>query len=280
MSAIGLLTVTLLSGALAAVMSVIAWRVSREERARADARTSALAAEIHAERLETRVGVPAAASACHPTFGIRAQLPPRRQAAVRTPASRLRAVMIDDLPLRDAHVPSVAAPEPPRLAVTAGSSGLRFATVGAIGIFVVGALAALAVLLSPGPRTAPPGPFPATASGDIVADAQPLELMALGHERDGDRLIVRGVVRNLSSGAGVDRLAAVVFVFNRDGKFVMSARAAVQAGALDPDHESTFVVAIPNAGDVSRYRVSFHAADERVVPHIDKRRLNAVARAQ
>jgi hypothetical protein len=44
-----LLIVTLLSLALAATMSLVAWRVVREERRRSDARVAALAAEIHGE---------------------------------------------------------------------------------------------------------------------------------------------------------------------------------------------------------------------------------------
>ena len=45
----------------------------------------------------------------------------------------------------------------------------------------------------------------------------PLELIALGHERDGDGLTVRGVVRNPRPDPTVDQLTAVVMLFNRDG---------------------------------------------------------------
>ena len=65
------------------------------------------------------------------------------------------------------------------------------------------------------------------------AEAVPLELLALGHDRTGDELTVRGVIRNPSSGVAGDRLTAVVFLFNRDGGFLTSGRATLwnRAGA-------------------------------------------------
>jgi hypothetical protein len=277
MNGIVLLAVTLLSAALAMVMSVIAWRVAREERRRAEVRILALAAEIHDESAM----MPELDS--HPAIGIRAEPPrpdpappPRAPAAVTTlmPATSV----IDDLTLRDAPVPALpvrgdlfAAPDQPV------PSGVRFAAAAAVGILAVGTAAALAVVLGTGPLTAPAKAVPAPAN--TGADTLPLELVALGHDRDGDRLTVRGVVRNPAAGAPIDRLVAVVFVFDRDGGFVTSARAAVEAAALRPGDESPFVVTMAGAGDISRYRVSFRT-DERVVPHIDKRDRSAMARAQ
>ena len=45
--------------------------------------------------------------------------------------------------------------------------------------------------------------------------AAPLELIALGHERDADGLTVRGVLRNPSSGSEISHLTAVVLLFDR-----------------------------------------------------------------
>jgi hypothetical protein len=238
MSAIVLFIVTVLSAALAAVMSAIAWRVAREEKKRAEARISALAAEIHGQ-----------------------------------------SGAIQDLPLREAPVAAGSSThlfepgEPP------ASTGFRLAVGAALGVFVVGTAAAAVVWLSAGPPTAPVGPVPAVVSQQATPESWPLELVALGHDREGDQLTVRGVVRNPASASAVDRLTAVVFVFNHDGGFVTSARATVATAGLDPGRESTFVVAIPNAGAISRYRVSFRT-DDRVVPHIDKREPSAMARVQ
>src|SRR5262249_30210983 len=98
----------------------------------------------------------------------------------------------------------------------------------------------------------------------------PLELVALGHERDGDRLTVRGVVRNPAAGTVVDGVAAVVFLVGRDGSFITSGRTDVESGRLAPGSESRFVVTLPTTTDVGRYRVSFRT-DDRVIPHVDRR---------
>jgi hypothetical protein len=46
----------------------------------------------------------------------------------------------------------------------------------------------------------------------------------------------------------------------------------VQSSSLRPGGETTFVVTVPGAGDVGRYRVSFRT-DDRIVPHVDRRKL-------
>jgi len=109
------------------------------------------------------------------------------------------------------------------------------------------------------------------AAAAATAPAQiPLELIALGHEREADRLTVRGVVRGSAPAGEKGPLTAVVLLFNREGGFIASGRAEVQPGATDPAGERTFVVTVPSAGDVGRYRVSFRS-DDHIVPHVDKR---------
>jgi len=98
----------------------------------------------------------------------------------------------------------------------------------------------------------------------------PLELVALSHDRDGNQLTVRGIVRNPAAGMEMDRLTAVVVLFGQDGNVVSTTRTAVASPALIPGGESTFAVTIADAQDVARYRVSFRS-DERVVAHVDRR---------
>ena len=241
-----LLFVTVISILLAAIMSVVAWHSSREERRRSDARIAALAAEIHDG----------------PTPG---------------PAVVARA---GDL---------FAARQPAR-------SGFRVATVAAAGLFVCATAAALAVVSSGVSKGASSGvstnasshasPSAARAADRSVqatlahvengvevantATPQPIELVALGHEREGDRLTVRGIVRNPSSGAALDHVTAVVLLFREDGGFLGSGRATVESQALGPGGETAFAVTVPGASNVGRYRVSFRCED-RVVPHIDRR---------
>jgi hypothetical protein len=142
----------------------------------------------------------------------------------------------------------------------------RMALTLALGVFVVGSAAALAVVLTAGSRTAGSPPVVATPpSADV-----PVELLALGHERNGDTLTVRGVVRNPPAAATMSGLVAVVFVFNREGNFVASGRSPVAGTTLDPGAESAFVVSVPGMNDIGRYRVSFKT-DDRVVAHVDQR---------
>jgi len=226
-----LLLVTVISIALASVMGLVSWRIAGEERRRSEARIAALAAEIH--------GVPSGPSR----------------------------IVATDLDFR----PGAAAPSGSDMFAAASQvqEGRRWPAVVAAGVFVVAAAGALVIVLSGGSNgtthaSNQPVPAPAPAA------ALPLELVALGHERDGDRLIVRGVVRNPASGAAIDRLTAVVFLFNREGGFLTSGRVMIDPSTLRPGGESIFVVTVPGAGDVGRYRVSFRS-DDRIVPHVDRR---------
>jgi hypothetical protein len=237
-----LILVTLVSLLVAVVMSVIAWRAAGEERRRSEARVSALAAEIHGADWDLRsepedvTPVPMAADGL---FG----------------------------------------------AVQPAPSASRFAVIVAVGVIVVGSVATLGLLSSSGSHRATraqagvsiensvSGETPANAGNAVPRDGAtplPLELVALGHDRDGDRLTVRGVVRNPSAGTAVNRLTAVVLMFNHEGGFLGSGRATVESSVLAPGGESTFVVTVPGAAAVGRYRVSFRT-DDRVVPHVDRR---------
>jgi hypothetical protein len=111
---------------------------------------------------------------------------------------------------------------------------------------------------------------PEGTSPVAVGPNSPLELVSLSHARQNDRLAVSGLVRNPVSGAPVEKLSAVVFLFDRMGSFVTSARAHVDFLKLGAGDESPFVVSIDAPATVSRYRVSFRT-DDGVVPHIDRR---------
>ena len=231
-------SVSLVSLLVATVMSVITWRLLRVERLRSSARVAALAAEIH--------DVPA-------------------DAATNVPAREV----VDDFVLR--RTPATApndmfASAPPRP---------RWQIAAAAALFVVGMVAAAMVLTSEEDRS---GGSQAAAGDPAAIDARPghstavapLELVALGHERDSDGLTVRGVLRNPAGGAELSHLSAVVLLFNRDGRYVATGRAPVQAATLVPGGETTFVVTVSGAPEVERYRVSFRTEQD-VVPHIDRR---------
>jgi hypothetical protein len=225
-----LILITLISLAVAGTMSVVAWRVAREERRRSEARIAALAADIRAVDVD---------------------LPLSTAADAASSASMFTYIQ-----------PVTALP--------------RLATVVLAGVLVVGTGAALLVALGRSGDVAAHSvskPVAGAAGSQSTAPpqtARALELVALGHERVRDQLTVRGIVRNPVNGSPVNQLTAVVLVYDRAGGFLTTGRALVQAPSLGPGGESTFLVTIPGAADVGRYRVSFRSED-RVIPHVDTR---------
>jgi hypothetical protein len=114
-----------------------------------------------------------------------------------------------------------------------------------------------------------------SAAGAVAA--APLELISMRHTREGGTLTVSGIVRNPRTGRTAGSIAAMVSAFDRAGALVMSRQAPLELLTLGPGEESPFVVTIPHAGDVGRYRVSFRT-DAGIVRHVD-RRATPVARA-
>jgi hypothetical protein len=152
---------------------------------------------------------------------------------------------------------------------------MKYLPFAALGVFVAGAAVAFAVVAGSGPRRfvtiRTDGPPAAQASANA-----PLELLALEHDRDGDRFIVRGIVRN-PTGAPIDGLAAVVSVFGRDGGLITRGHAEMPVSTLEPGAETPFVVTVSGADDVDRYHVSFRTAAG-IVPHLDRRARGVMAR--
>lgn len=119
---------------------------------------------------------------------------------------------------------------------------------------------------------------PVAASAAPPADAAavgtagvPLELMSLRHERDGEKLTVTGLVLNPRQGARVERVSAVVYVFDPAGTFLASGRALLDYTTLDPGDESPFVVSVKVPGKIGRYRVGFRGQNGAVMGHVDRR---------
>ncbi|HEY7172370.1 MAG TPA: FxLYD domain-containing protein [Vicinamibacterales bacterium] len=226
-----MLIITFTACFVAITMTVLAWRVLREDRRRMDARVAALAAELND------------GSATHPSEVALTEAPH---------------VPVDHL---FANADTEGDRPRPRLAAIVGGGALVVGTVGALLLFVTSGARPAA---STGAKAKPAAAAAATAPA-----SSPLELVALGHEREDDRLTVRGIVRNPAGGHAITDVTAVVMLFNQQGGFVTSGRAAIQ-GALAPGGEAPFTVTVPGAADVGRYRVSFRTT-EGVLPHIDRR---------
>ena len=130
----------------------------------------------------------------------------------------------------------------------------------AIGIAIVG-LALSAVYLWNRP----------TAARQTAESApRPLELVTLRHERQGDTLVITGLVRNPPDAAAINGLVAVAFTFDKQGTFLTTGRSVLDFPQLKSGEESPFSITIPQAGGVGRYRVSFRT-EAGIVPHVDRR---------
>ena len=140
----------------------------------------------------------------------------------------------------------------------AAAAIIAFVAAGAVG--AAGAFALNRDAATPAAPIATPAP---------VADV-PLELVALGHDRSGTGLTVRGIVRNPAGSASRGGLSAFVQIYDDRGGLLTTGSAPLASAALGPGAESTFVIVVPNADRVERYRVSFRSADN-VIPHLDRR---------
>lgn len=147
-----------------------------------------------------------------------------------------------------------------------GRPAIKAAVIGAMVVtIVIGAIIGARMSDNAAASTTP-------TRNDAIATnaAAPLELMSMRHQRQGTTLTVSGLVRNPAQGVEVNGITAVVFAFDRTGAFLASGRAALDLSALGPGDESAFVVNIPNALDVARYRVTFRSGSG-VVRHVDRR---------
>lgn len=108
--------------------------------------------------------------------------------------------------------------------------------------------------------------------------AAPLELLSLTHAPAGAGLTITGLVQNPPGGAALTDVTAVALLFASDGAFIASGRAPLDFKRLDPGSESPFIVKVPAAKRVARYRVSFRQPDGAVIAHVDRRNGPPVAR--
>jgi hypothetical protein len=239
-----LLGITVVSLVVALVMSVTAWRLMREEKQRSAARIAALAWAA-ADDQPVMIDLPIAERKIEPA---RAPWKPAGVQAVAEPAP----VMTSSV----SHASGFLGVAPQQ-----SDSGNRQKSLAVAAVVFFACLAGGTAWV----MSAPEG-----TTAVAVGPNSPLELVSLSHARQNEKLAVSGLVRNPVSGKPVERLSAVVFLFDRAGTFVTSSKAHVDFLKLGAGDESPFVVSIDAPATVSRYRVSFRT-DEGVVPHIDRR---------
>jgi len=280
-----LLTVTILSLAMAIATAFLVAKLTREERARSAARVSALSAMAAEPASDVQFAAPVPRAL--PTLRVDPPQPsrpteapePRRRTAERpeeprrTPRMPVRA--LDDLDLRPASVSSTSVVGVSHLFEEAAAPspwGRRFAVIGALAAVVVTVSVVLASMHSSATAGSPLNPQQQPAVGSST-----LELVSLHHSQEPQRLVITGLVQNPRSGGALSHVVATAFVFGPDGAFLTSSRAPLDFTTLSPGDESGFVINIPVTGSVARYRVGFRTEDGHVIEHVDKRTPNALA---
>ena len=290
-----LLIVTLIALALGAVMSLAAWRLLRDSRARSAARVEALQALAHGEAAHAsaapfrRLGDADEELADQRHWDLALRRDDDRPAVSVTAAPTILTAV--PAPVRLAQTPPPARLGPPQPlaarvtlrhvepaqdlisssamfgaeAAPAAPSRRWFALVAVAGVMVLGAGAAYSL------RTW--DVFGAIANAAASPrDTQPLELLSLRHATDdAGTFTVTGLVHNPQSGRPLRGVVAVIYLFDQQGRFLSSGRAAIDVPAFQPGDESPFIVKIPAVGAVTRYRVGFRYTDGAVVAHVDRR---------
>jgi hypothetical protein len=236
-----LVVTSFVSLVLAVVMSVVAWKLLRHGRLRTSARVETL------ERMAL-ADIPADADPLLPT-----------------------AVPEETDPIDDPWDLTFRGPDVTFGATVAHHSksrrGLAFALVVMVVFLGVGSAYAI--------RSAQPisefvgGIF---ATRPNLAAAEPLELLSLRHATTPSGVFtVTGLVHNPAEGLSLDNIVAVVYLFDGNGQYFASGRAHLDLPTFQPGDESPFVVTIPQATGVSRYRVGFRLYEGGVVGHVDRR---------
>jgi len=243
-----LVTVSLLSMAMAASLSVIVWRMLRDERQRSEARMVQLATASGRSR------------GSGDDRGHRGDVPAASELPLRAGPRATASLFVE---------PERSSPWGHRLAVMAGL-GLVVASVIFVSLTASGRTAA---------RRTPAGTAAAatTQTGGNPGVAVGLELLSLRDSRQPATLTITGLVQNPRGGAALSRVTVTAYAFDDKGSFLASGRALIDVTALAPGDESPFVVSVPVTETVARYRIGFRGEDGRVIAHIDKRQHAPVA---
>jgi hypothetical protein len=269
---IALVVVTLASLGFALVLLTLNWRLIREERRRSAARVEALLEAVSTlpAQVPMPVHVPLPVASASP----RHEPKPRVSAAPAAIEPRADSAPLKVVSNTATESPVISSRELFSEAAAPASGFRRLAAPASLGVVIVGLILAGLLIWNPGP------PKPAVSPGVPVAARTtipvPLELMSLRHERKGNGLSIAGLVRNPASGGRVADVNVVVFLFDRNGAFVTSTKGPLDFRTLAPGDESPFTVSLEKIGTIGRYRVSFRAEDK-VVPHVDRRQDPVVA---
>lgn len=108
-------------------------------------------------------------------------------------------------------------------------------------------------------RSAPPG------------QEEPIALLYLGHEIQGQEFRIRGTIRNISTHP-IEQLDANIRLFALDDKILETAIVPLDTELIPPDATSNFSLIYPNyTGQILRYSVGFKLRNGELVPYKDMR---------
>jgi hypothetical protein len=250
-----LLIVTIASLAGAAGMSIVAWKLLRDSRARSAIRVATLQSFAFPDG-EEDADLPA--------------LPVARTAPVDEDDPEMWDVTIDPAPQAASMAPVAARMFEPR--TPPAGAGLRVAALGGLAA-IVAAVAGTAYFVRE-TNAFTDLSFTQTWTTDRASEskAQPLELISLRHSVEaGGAFTVTGLVQNPTNGRPVSGAVAVVYLFDSQGRYFASGRVALDQRILQPGNESPFSITVAAGANVSRYRIGFRREDGAVVSHIDRR---------
>jgi hypothetical protein len=286
-----LVTVTILSMGMAAALSVIVWRLLRDERRRSEARIAAL---TEASVLSHSATAPKAGAGPSSAF----RPPESKPANAIPPAGAMphggalpvksgsdkdperqrvegKRSSSDDLPLHSAGATIASGAlfvEPER----SSPWGNRIAVM--TGLALVTAAVVLVAMTAAKSRATDPPANPAAGATTAAEPASAgLELLSLRDARQDDTLTITGMVQNPRTGRPLMRAAVTAYAFDDKGTFLASGRALLDVTSLGPGDESPFLVTVPVTGAVARYRIGFRSEDGRVIAHVDKRQQQPMA---
>jgi hypothetical protein len=278
---------------LAIVSLVITFRIVRTNRARQAERIQALQALASAPRRESQhveperiMPLPAEAHRAEPhhvTLEIRKPVQTDETAwdhtfrdepvlhAQRTPAAAATpAPAPAPAVARVFQQPSVVTSQP--LFEEAAAPSRSRAPLFAMAILILATSAGVYYILSSGiigrVVTASPARSAPPAASTIAA---PVELLSLRHSNESDAFVVTGLVQNPAAGGPLLGVFAMVYLFDTEGRYFASSRAALDATTLSAGGQSAFTVRVPATTGVTKYRVSFQLEDGAAVNHVDKR---------
>ena len=241
-----MIVTTAASLGLAIAMALVLWLLLREERRRSNARAAVLA-DMAAD---TRTDSP---DDFADDFRI---------------GERIDEFEVDAHPIGVIHAtdPELFAPAPTR------SPWPQRIAIAAVLAAVLGGITLATRVWAPRPGPAVAATAPATSQPAL------LELLSLRHTQQADSLTITGLVQNPRAGAPIEKITATAMLFAADGAFIASGRTPLDLTTLRPGDESGFVISVPVAGSVARYRIGFRAEDGRVIGHVDRRDSPSIAR--